>query len=117
MLYDEEDAAATTPEGDRRSETVYSLLIQLSLLTLMSAILIATNAEHLLMMSMSFSDGTDNFAVRFLINDVSIKLGIPWIYGGAVASRGVSLTILPGQTPCLALPFLTSACCRHYGNL
>jgi len=47
-------------------------------------------------------DGTDNFETRFLINDVAVKRNIPWVYGGAVASYGVTMTIRPGKTACLA---------------
>jgi adenylyltransferase/sulfurtransferase len=47
-------------------------------------------------------DGTDNFETRFLINDVAVKRGIPWVYGGAVGSYGVTMTIRPGKTACLA---------------
>ncbi|MCI0420595.1 MAG: ThiF family adenylyltransferase [Acidobacteria bacterium] len=46
-------------------------------------------------------DATDNFETRFLLNDVAIKQGIPWVYGAAVGSYGVSMTVLPQQTPCL----------------
>ncbi|MFD3447208.1 thiazole biosynthesis adenylyltransferase ThiF [Microbacteriaceae bacterium 4G12] len=47
-------------------------------------------------------DATDNFETRFLMNDVAQKYKIPWIYGACVGSYGISYTILPGQTPCLA---------------
>jgi molybdopterin-synthase adenylyltransferase len=50
-------------------------------------------------------DGTDNLETRYLLNDVSVKLGIPWIYGAAVASSAMTMTILPGRTPCLACVF------------
>lgn len=50
-------------------------------------------------------DGTDNFETRYLINDFSVQSGIPWIYGAAVASTGMCLTIRPGVTPCLACLF------------
>lgn len=46
-------------------------------------------------------DGTDNFETRFLVNDYSLKHAIPWIYGACVGAYGLSMTILPGQTPCL----------------
>ncbi len=45
-------------------------------------------------------DGLDNFETRFLINDVSLKHKIPWVYGGAIASRGMTMNIIPGETPC-----------------
>ena len=47
-------------------------------------------------------DGTDNFETRLLLNDVAIYLGVPWIYAAAVASYGVTMTIHPGKTACLA---------------
>ncbi len=46
-------------------------------------------------------DATDNFETRFLINDAAIKHRIPWVYGAAVGSYGVSMTVLPQETPCL----------------
>jgi molybdopterin/thiamine biosynthesis adenylyltransferase len=50
-------------------------------------------------------DGTDNFETRYLLNDVSVKLGIPWIYGAVVASSAMTMTVLPERGPCLACVF------------
>jgi adenylyltransferase/sulfurtransferase len=50
-------------------------------------------------------DGTDNFATRYLINDACVKHGVYWIYGAAVGSYGVTMTIQPGRTPCLRCVF------------
>ncbi len=47
-------------------------------------------------------DGTDNFETRLLLNDAAISLRIPWIYAAAVGSYGVTMTIRPGETACLA---------------
>jgi molybdopterin-synthase adenylyltransferase len=46
-------------------------------------------------------DGTDNFEARFLLNDACVKLNKPWIYGAAVGSYGLTMTVLPQRTPCL----------------
>lgn len=46
-------------------------------------------------------DGTDNFATRYILNDLSVREGIPWIYGGAVGSRGTAMVVLPGESACL----------------
>lgn len=46
-------------------------------------------------------DATDNFETRLMINDISQKYNIPWIYGGCVGSYGITFTIIPGITPCL----------------
>lgn len=50
-------------------------------------------------------DGTDNFETRFLINDYALEQEIPWIYGGAVGSEGMSYVILPFEGPCLRCLF------------
>jgi molybdopterin/thiamine biosynthesis adenylyltransferase len=50
-------------------------------------------------------DGTDNFETRYLINDAAVKLKKPWIYGAAVGSYGVQMTIQPYDTPCLSCIF------------
>jgi adenylyltransferase/sulfurtransferase len=46
-------------------------------------------------------DGTDNFEIRFLLNDVAAKRRIPWVYGGCLGCEGQTMTILPGETACL----------------
>jgi molybdopterin/thiamine biosynthesis adenylyltransferase len=47
-------------------------------------------------------DGTDNFQTRLLLNDAALSLDVPWIYAAAVGSYGVTMTIRPGETACLA---------------
>ncbi len=46
-------------------------------------------------------DGTDNFPTRFLINEYCVKNGMPWVYGGVIATSGMSMTIVPNDGPCL----------------
>lgn len=46
-------------------------------------------------------DATDNFDVRFMMNDLAQKYQIPWVYGSCVSSYGATYTIVPGKTPCL----------------
>jgi len=46
-------------------------------------------------------DGTDNFEIRFLINDLSLDTGLPWIYAGVIGSHGQTMAIFPGETACL----------------
>lgn len=50
-------------------------------------------------------DGTDNFQVRYLLNDACVKNDVSWIYGAAVSSYGTTMTIRPGHTPCLRCIF------------
>ena len=50
-------------------------------------------------------DGSDNFQVRYLLNDACVKHSMTWIYGAAVSSYGTTMTIIPGKTPCLRCIF------------
>lgn len=104
MLYDEDDALNNLPKviaaTQKLSKINSSVQIDPHIVDLNS-----TNAEDLLKDVDLILDGSDNFSVRFLINDISIKFKIPWIYGGAVSSRGVCLTMIPDQTPCLRCVF------------
>lgn len=103
-LYDEVDAdhglpkavAATQKLRLANSETVVEPVV---------TDLTWRNAEDLLSDVDIIVDGTDNFQVRYLINEVSVKHGIPWAYGGAVSSYGTSGLFRPGETPCLVCLF------------
>jgi adenylyltransferase/sulfurtransferase len=50
-------------------------------------------------------DGTDNVETRYLINDVAVKHGIPWVYGACVGTDGRVMPVLPGTTACLRCVF------------
>ena len=63
------------------------------------------NIEAMIAGATLVMDGTDNFETRYVINDACLKHNIPWIYTGAVASYGMSQTIIPGQTACLRCHF------------
>jgi len=64
-----------------------------------------SNVERLIKECQLVLDGTDNFDTRYLINDACVKHEISWIYGAAVGSYGVTMTIRPNQTPCLRCVF------------
>lgn len=104
MLYDEQDALQSAPKAIAAARRLAAANSEVVIEPHVADVN-PTNAEALLADVDLILDGTDNFAVRFLINDVSVKHGIPWIYGGAVSSRGVCLTVIPGETPCLRCVF------------
>ena len=66
-----------------------------------------TNIEQLAAGKDLLLDGTDNFETRFLLNDVSIKHNIPWIYGAVISASGLAMNIIPNKTPCLRCIFET----------
>lgn len=64
-----------------------------------------TNVERIISGADVVLDGTDNFATRYLINDACVKNDIAWVYGAAVGSYGVTMTIRPHVSPCLRCVF------------
>jgi adenylyltransferase/sulfurtransferase len=61
-----------------------------------------SNAEDLLSGCDLILDGTDNFETRYLLNDISVKSAIPWIYGAAIGSYGIIMPVDPTKGACLA---------------
>jgi molybdopterin/thiamine biosynthesis adenylyltransferase len=45
-------------------------------------------------------DGTDNFASRYVINDVCLELGIPFIYGAVFQLEGQASLLCAPEGPC-----------------
>ncbi|RXT05674.1 ThiF family adenylyltransferase [Ammoniphilus sp. CFH 90114] len=99
MLYDETDASEHLPKAIAAAEKLSKInsLVQVEPVI---ADLNATNGESFLTDVDLILDGTDNFTVRYLINDIAVKHRIPWIYGGAVSSKGMFAAIRPHVTPC-----------------
>jgi adenylyltransferase/sulfurtransferase len=64
-----------------------------------------TNVERIVKDCDVVLDGTDNFLTRYLINDACVKHGVNWVYGAAVGSYGVTMTVRPHVTPCLRCLF------------
>jgi len=98
-LFDEEDAKLQLPKviaAQKRLNKINSTVT----IDAHIADINLDNAEELLTGMDCIVDGTDNFMTRFLINDVAVKYGIPWVHGAAVSSRGMFTSIIPGKTPC-----------------
>ncbi|MGH7775480.1 MAG: HesA/MoeB/ThiF family protein [Candidatus Binatia bacterium] len=45
-------------------------------------------------------DGSDNFATKFLVNDVAVGLGKPFSHAGIVRLQGQTMTVIPGKSAC-----------------
>jgi adenylyltransferase/sulfurtransferase len=61
----------------------------------------SSNADRLIDDVDLVLDGTDNFEARYLLNDVCVDKGLPWIYAACVGSYGMSFVVRPGKTACL----------------
>jgi len=65
----------------------------------------AFNIERLISDIDVVVDGSDNYELRYLLNDAALRRHVPWIYGGVVSTHGTTMTILPGEGPCLRCLF------------
>ncbi|MGC8563054.1 MAG: HesA/MoeB/ThiF family protein [Thermoplasmata archaeon] len=60
------------------------------------------NAESILENSTLIMDGTDNYNTRNVINVVSYRLKIPWVFTAVEGTFGYVKAIIPGKTSCLS---------------
>ena len=104
VLFDEADAAESLPKAVAAARKIASFNSEITVEP-HAADLTPSNVEELLNGVEIVLDGTDNFETRYLINDYAVSQGLPWIYAAGVASYAVTMTVLPGETACLACIF------------
>jgi molybdopterin-synthase adenylyltransferase len=99
VLFDEEDIRNNLPKSIAAEKHLRKVNSEVQVEGIVSDVNY-TNIERLVQGTDVILDGLDNMETRLLINDVSLKLKIPWVYGGAIASSGMTRTIIPGETSC-----------------
>ena len=111
VLFDESDARDATPKAVAAAKRLSAINSSISIKPHV-ADLDAETVERLAGVSEPTQtradvivDATDNVESRYLINDVSVKHGIPWVYGGCVGSEGRVMTVRPNVGPCLRCVF------------
>ena len=104
LLFDEADAAAGTPKAVAAAAAVTRINSEIEIRPVVADVT-PDNVEPLVREAQIVLDGTDNFETRLLLNDACVKHGVPWIYGGAIGSTGMAMTVLPGETPCFRCVF------------
>jgi adenylyltransferase/sulfurtransferase len=98
-LFEESDAAEALPKAVAAGRRVACINSGVQARGIVADVTHANIAE-LLDQAEVILDGTDNFETRYLLNDFAISRGIPWIYGAAVGSYGLTMPVLPGRTAC-----------------
>lgn len=116
ILFDEDDIARRLPKAVAAAEKLH----RVNSTTKIEALVEDINADGIESLVQDVDlvlDATDNFETRYLLNDVCVKFERPWIYSGVIASYGVTMNIVPGDTPCLRcifpdmpLPGTTATC-------
>ena len=100
-LYDEADATQALP----KARAALAHLSRINSEIRCEAIIDDINAntvERIVDGATVVVDGLDGFHARALLNEACVKLGIPWVYGAALATYGASATVVPGVTACFA---------------
>jgi adenylyltransferase/sulfurtransferase len=100
-LFDESDARNEYPKAVAAERRLHQINHQAEVEPVV-ADLTPSNAEELTDGMDLIMDGTDNFETRYLLNDISVKSGKPWIYGAAIGSYGVVMPLDPARGPCFA---------------
>src|SRR5438874_6899097 len=104
ILFDEEDIARRLPKAIAAAEKLHRVNSTTKIEALVEDIN-ADGIESLVQKVDLVLDATDNVETRYLINDACVKHGRPWIYSAVIASYGVTMNIIPGDTPCLRCIF------------
>ncbi len=99
ILFDEEDIKNNLPKAVAAERHLKQINSEIKIEGIVADVN-HTNIERLVEGADVILDGLDNFETRLLINDVSLKTNIPWIYGGALASQGMCFTVIPHKTAC-----------------
>lgn len=104
VLYDETDLAENLPKAIAAKRKLQQINSEIKIEAEITDLNPQT-VKNLLDPVDLIIDGTDNFETRFLMNDFCLKHKIPWIYGGAVRTEGMSYVVIPGDGPCLRCLF------------
>jgi molybdopterin-synthase adenylyltransferase len=99
VLYDEADVAAGIPKAIAAQAKLQRINSTIRVEAIVADVE-PGNIEPLVRDVDVIVDGTDNFEIRYLLNDASIRFHVPWVYGGCVGAVGQTMTIVPGETPC-----------------
>ena len=100
ILFDEQDANQRLPKAIAAANKLRTINSEVTVEPLIADVT-TRNVEEIVNGADVVLDGTDNIETRLLINDACLKAGIPWVYGGALGSVGMTMTIVPHKTPCL----------------
>ncbi|MGD0915243.1 MAG: ThiF family adenylyltransferase [Thermodesulfobacteriota bacterium] len=100
VLFDEEDVRNQLPKAIAAERHLKKINSSIEIEGIVADVNYA-NIERFISNTDVILDGLDNFETRGLINDVSLKHKIPWVYGGALSSSGMTMNIIPGETACL----------------
>ncbi|MEE9410591.1 MAG: HesA/MoeB/ThiF family protein, partial [Candidatus Heimdallarchaeota archaeon] len=102
ILYSEYDVSKlkTSSAYDKLSKLNSDIRIQEHTISLTS-----DNIEDIIRRYDFVIEASDNFETKFLVNDICVKLMVPFVIGGVFQYEGQLMTVIPGETPCYRCVF------------
>ena len=94
QLFSERDAQAGSPKAEAAARRVKEIDSTIRVHACVEHVN-AENAADLARGVNVIVDGLDNIETRFVLNDVSVRDGIPYVYAAAVAMEGRCMVVLP----------------------
>ena len=94
QLFSERDAQAGSPKAEAAARRVKEIDSTIRVHACVEHVN-AENAADLARGVTVIVDGLDNIETRFVLNDLSVRDGIPYVYAAAVAMEGRCMVVLP----------------------
>ena len=98
-LFDQRNAVEGTAKAQAAAQRLASINDAIEIEPLVSDVT-PDNISEILNDSDLVIDGTDHFAIRFLINDWSLATSTPWVHGGCVGAIGQVMLFTGKGNPC-----------------
>ena len=90
VLFDESDAADHLPKAVAAAQK----LARVNSGVQIEPVVVDVNADNIRQLAEDVElivDGTDNFETRYLVNDLAVATGKPWLFAGCVGAEGQTL--------------------------
>jgi molybdopterin/thiamine biosynthesis adenylyltransferase len=94
VLFDERDAAEALPKAEAAKRKIACINSQVRVSAIVDDLNHTNIAEYAAGADI-LVDGLDNFETRYLANDFAVTHAVPYVYGAAVGTAGMSYAILP----------------------
>ena len=94
VLFDERDVTDAIPKAEAAKRRISVINTQVRVTAVVDDIN-HTNIEHYAEGADIIIDGLDNLETRYLANDLAVKAALPYVYGAAVGTTGMTFAIMP----------------------
>ncbi len=94
ILFDERDVEDAIPKAEAARRRIARINSQIRVTAIVDDLNYNNIERHTAGVEL-FVDGLDNIETRYLVNDLVVKSGRPYVYGAAVGTTGMAMPVLP----------------------